>query len=92
MWLSAANQTGFATLAPTVFEHRNHPFAARLLDEAGRELADRESLAAIGRSAFSTWRFHVTSKLLSEVAGVTVEIVAPDGSVTTYEDEVGAAD
>jgi glucosamine kinase len=39
VWLSSANQTGYATLAPTVFEHRNHPFAARLLDEAGREIA-----------------------------------------------------
>jgi glucosamine kinase len=39
VWLSAANQTGYATLAPTVFEHRNHPFAARLLGEAGREIA-----------------------------------------------------
>jgi glucosamine kinase len=39
VWLSGANQTGYATLAPTVFEHRHHPFAARLLDEAGREIA-----------------------------------------------------
>ena len=38
------------------------------------------------------WGAARKSKLLSEVAGVTVEIVAPDGSVTTYEDEVGAAD
>jgi len=30
--------------------------------------------------------------VLAEVAGSPVEIVAPDGSVTTYEDEVGAAD
>ena len=38
------------------------------------------------------WGAARKSKLLSEVAGVTVEIVAPDGTVTTYEDEVGAAD
>jgi exopolyphosphatase/guanosine-5'-triphosphate,3'-diphosphate pyrophosphatase len=38
------------------------------------------------------WGAARKSKLLSEVAGVTVEIVAPDGSVTTYEDEVGTAD
>ncbi len=38
------------------------------------------------------WGASRKSKLLSEVAGVPVEIVAPDGSVTTYEDEVGAAD
>jgi exopolyphosphatase / guanosine-5'-triphosphate,3'-diphosphate pyrophosphatase len=38
------------------------------------------------------WGASRKSNLLSEVAGVTVEIVAPDGSVTTYQDEVGAAD
>jgi glucosamine kinase len=39
VWLCAANQTGYATLAPTVFEHGNHPFAARLLEQAGCEIA-----------------------------------------------------
>jgi len=29
---------------------------------------------------------------LSQVAGVPVEIVAPDGSVMTYDDDVGTAD
>ena len=38
------------------------------------------------------WGASRKSKLLSELAGVPVEIVAPDGSVTTYDDEVGAAD
>lgn len=38
VWLSAANQTAYATLAPAVFEHRQHPFAARLLAQAGREI------------------------------------------------------
>src|SRR5256714_5125112 len=38
------------------------------------------------------WGASRKSKLLSDVAGVPVEIVAPDGSVTTYADEVGAAD
>jgi exopolyphosphatase/guanosine-5'-triphosphate,3'-diphosphate pyrophosphatase len=38
------------------------------------------------------WGASRKSRLLSEVAGVPVEIVAPDGSVTTYDDEVGAAD
>jgi exopolyphosphatase/guanosine-5'-triphosphate,3'-diphosphate pyrophosphatase len=38
------------------------------------------------------WGASRKSNLLSEVAGVQVEIVAPDGSVTTYQDEVGAAD
>ncbi len=38
------------------------------------------------------WGASRKSHLLSEIAGVPVEIVAPDGSVTTYEDEVGAAD
>jgi len=38
------------------------------------------------------WGAARKSNLLAEVAGVSVEIVAPDGSVTTYEDEVGTAD
>jgi exopolyphosphatase/guanosine-5'-triphosphate,3'-diphosphate pyrophosphatase len=38
------------------------------------------------------WGASRKSKLLSEVAGVPVEIVAPDGSVMTYDDEVGTAD
>lgn len=38
------------------------------------------------------WGASRKSKLLSELAGVPVEIVAPDGSVMTYDDEVGAAD
>jgi exopolyphosphatase / guanosine-5'-triphosphate,3'-diphosphate pyrophosphatase len=38
------------------------------------------------------WGAARKSNLLAEVAGVPVEIVAPDGSVTTYEDEVGTAD
>jgi exopolyphosphatase/guanosine-5'-triphosphate,3'-diphosphate pyrophosphatase len=38
------------------------------------------------------WGASRKSNLLSGVAGVPVEIVAPDGSVTTYQDEVGAAD
>ena len=38
------------------------------------------------------WGAARKSNLLAEVAGVSVEIVAPDGTVTTYEDEVGTAD
>ncbi|MFL5594599.1 MAG: HD domain-containing protein [Gemmatimonadaceae bacterium] len=38
------------------------------------------------------WGASRKSELLSELAGVPVEIVAPDGSVMTYADEVGAAD
>jgi exopolyphosphatase / guanosine-5'-triphosphate,3'-diphosphate pyrophosphatase len=38
------------------------------------------------------WGAARKSNLLSEVAGVPVEIVGPDGSVMTYDDEVGAAD
>ncbi len=30
VWLCAANQIAYATLAPTVFEFRDHPFAAKL--------------------------------------------------------------
>jgi exopolyphosphatase/guanosine-5'-triphosphate,3'-diphosphate pyrophosphatase len=38
------------------------------------------------------WGAARKSKLLSDLAGVPVEIVAPDGSVMTYDDEIGAAD
>lgn len=38
------------------------------------------------------WGASRKSHLLSEIAGAPVEIVSPDGSVTTYADEVGAAD
>jgi exopolyphosphatase/guanosine-5'-triphosphate,3'-diphosphate pyrophosphatase len=38
------------------------------------------------------WGASRKSHLLSDLAGVPVEIVAPDGSVTTYQDDVGAAD
>ena len=38
------------------------------------------------------WGASRKSKLLSDLAGVPVEIVAPDGTVTTYEDDEGAAD
>ncbi|PYO49273.1 MAG: Ppx/GppA family phosphatase [Gemmatimonadetes bacterium] len=38
------------------------------------------------------WGAARKSNLLAEVAGVPVEIVGPDGSVMTYDDEVGAAD
>jgi exopolyphosphatase/guanosine-5'-triphosphate,3'-diphosphate pyrophosphatase len=38
------------------------------------------------------WGASRKSHLLSELVGVPVEIVAPDGSVTTYQDDVGAAD
>ncbi|MGF6752765.1 BadF/BadG/BcrA/BcrD ATPase family protein [Paraburkholderia sp. GAS42] len=39
VWLCAANQTAYASLAPVVLQHREHPFAARLLAEAGTEIA-----------------------------------------------------
>jgi glucosamine kinase len=38
VWLAASNQTGYASLAPTLFAHRRHPMAARLLAEAGLEI------------------------------------------------------
>jgi len=38
------------------------------------------------------WGASRKSNLLSEVAGVSVEIVSPDGSVMTYADEIGVAD
>ena len=38
VWLCEANQTAYARLAPIVIAHRTHPFAARLLGEAGLEV------------------------------------------------------
>jgi glucosamine kinase len=38
VWLCNANQTAYATLAPTVFEFHDHPVAARLLKRAGFEI------------------------------------------------------
>lgn len=38
VWLCNANQTAYATLAPSVFAFRDHPAAARLLAQAGQEI------------------------------------------------------
>ncbi|CAB3786736.1 Glucosamine kinase GspK [Paraburkholderia ultramafica] len=48
VWLCAANQTAYARLAPIAFEHRTHPFAARLLGEAGVEVG--KMIAALDAS------------------------------------------
>jgi exopolyphosphatase / guanosine-5'-triphosphate,3'-diphosphate pyrophosphatase len=45
-----------------------------------------------GNLRLDLWGASRKSNLLAEVAGVPVEIVAPDGSVTTFDDEVGSAD
>lgn len=37
-WCSRATQSRYAALAPTVLAHATHPFAARLLREAGRDI------------------------------------------------------
>ncbi|PTB18069.1 ATPase [Trinickia symbiotica] len=39
VWLCAANQAAYASLAPIVLAHRTHPLAMRLLAEAGRDIA-----------------------------------------------------
>lgn len=39
VWLCAANQTAYASLAPVVFAHRAHPVAAALLAQAGADIA-----------------------------------------------------
>ncbi|WP_322068332.1 BadF/BadG/BcrA/BcrD ATPase family protein [Paraburkholderia bannensis] len=39
VWLCAANQTAYASLAPVVLAHRDHPFVAKLLAEAGEAVA-----------------------------------------------------
>jgi glucosamine kinase len=38
VWLCDANQTAYASLAPVVVANRAHPFAARLLQDAGQEI------------------------------------------------------
>jgi glucosamine kinase len=38
VWLCSANQTAYASLAPIVLAHASHPFAARLLGQAGEEV------------------------------------------------------
>ena len=38
VWLCEANQTAYATLAPVILAHREHPFAAQLLAHAGTEI------------------------------------------------------
>ncbi|MDE1181268.1 BadF/BadG/BcrA/BcrD ATPase family protein [Paraburkholderia sp.] len=38
VWLCEANQTAYASLAPLVIKYRTHPFAARLLNEAGADV------------------------------------------------------
>ncbi|MCG1053563.1 hypothetical protein KQH49_00745 [Mycetohabitans sp. B5] len=37
-WCTRATQSRYAALAPTVLAHADHPFAARLLAEAGRDI------------------------------------------------------
>jgi len=49
LWLCEANQTAYARLAPVAVEHRAHPFAARLLNEAGVEVG--KMIAALDASA-----------------------------------------
>ncbi|MBN3805912.1 ATPase [Paraburkholderia sp. Ac-20336] len=49
VWLCAANQTAYARLAPIAIAHRTHPFAARLLNEAGAEVG--KMIAALDASA-----------------------------------------
>lgn len=49
VWLCEANQTAYASLAKIVIAHRAHPFAARLLGEAGLEIG--RMIAALDPSA-----------------------------------------
>jgi glucosamine kinase len=39
VWLCEANQTAYASLAPVVLAHRDHPVAAALLAQAGADIA-----------------------------------------------------
>jgi len=38
VWLCAANQTAYASLAPVVLAHREHPFVVKLLADAGEAI------------------------------------------------------
>ncbi|HEX7936279.1 MAG TPA: BadF/BadG/BcrA/BcrD ATPase family protein [Paraburkholderia sp.] len=49
VWLCEANQTAYASLARIVVAHRAHPFAARLLGDAGIEIG--KMIAALDPSA-----------------------------------------
>jgi glucosamine kinase len=49
VWLCEANQTAYASLARIVIAHRAHPFAARLLGEAGLQIG--KMIAALDPSA-----------------------------------------
>jgi glucosamine kinase len=49
VWLCDANQTAYASLAPVLIAHRAHPFAARLLAQAGEEIG--KMIAALDPSA-----------------------------------------
>jgi glucosamine kinase len=49
VWVCEANQTAYARLAPIAIAHRTHPFAARLLGEAGVEVG--KMIAALDPSA-----------------------------------------
>ena len=49
VWLCEANQTAYASLARIVIAHRAHPFAARLLGEAGIQIG--KMIAALDPSA-----------------------------------------
>ena len=49
VWLCEANQTAYASLARVLIAHRAHPFAARLLGEAGIEIG--KMIAALDPSA-----------------------------------------
>ena len=49
VWLCTANQTAYASLAPVVLAHREHPFVAKLLADAGVEIA--KLIAALDPSA-----------------------------------------
>jgi glucosamine kinase len=49
VWLCEANQTAYAKLAPLVIANASHPFAARLLGEAGVDIG--KMIAALDPSA-----------------------------------------
>jgi len=68
-WLNTARQADYAGLAPIVLAHAEHPFVARLLEQAGVEVA--RMIAALDASA--SLPVALTGGLASALAGTIPE-------------------
>ncbi|MFD1970877.1 BadF/BadG/BcrA/BcrD ATPase family protein [Trinickia caryophylli] len=69
VWLCAANQTAYASLAPVVLAHRDHPAAAALLAQVGTDIVKLvDALDPAG---------HLPVALCGGLAAVLADFVAP---------------